>query len=313
MCALFGYLDYGHIVPTVMLTQLVQLLGKASEVRGTHASGIAYNRGSDLVIYKRPKPAHRMKFKLPTDTNAVMGHTRFTTQGSQKRNQNNHPFRGHAGTEFALAHNGVLYNDHELRITEDLPQTDIETDSYIAVQLLEKRGDLSMESLRFMAEKICGSFTFTLLDRDNYMYFVKGDSPLHLIHFPSLGLYIYASTKQIMDEALSKTALRFVRHEVVNVKDGEIVKLTKDGIITRETFQMQNDYLPRRCWYPSMMRHFDCEDDAFADLLDICGCYGVTEEEIMYLRECGFTFDEIEEYLFDPTCIWDNEEVGVEL
>ena len=100
---------------------------------------------------------------------------------------------------------------------------------------------------------------------------------------------------------------------VVNVEDGEIVKLTKEGIVTRDSFQIQIDYLPRRCWYPSMMRHFDCEDDAFADLLDICGCYGVTEEEIMYLRECGFTFDEIEEYLFDPSCIWDDEEVGVEL
>ena len=209
--------------------------------------------------------------------------------------------------------NPYHYNDKELRITESLPLTDIETDSYIAVQLLEKQGDLSMDSLRFMAEKVCGSFTFTLLDRDNTLFFIKGDSPLYLVHFPSLGFYAYASTKQIMDEALSKTALRFVRHEVVNVEDGEIVKITKEGILTRDTFQIQSDFLPRRCWYPSQMRHFDCEDDAFAELLDICGCYGVSEEEILYLRECGFSYDEIEAYLFDPSCIWDGEEVGVEL
>ena len=286
MCALYGFLDYKRIVPTLMLTKLIQSLANASEVRGTHASGIAYNRPNDLTIYKRPRPAHKMKFRIPNGTAAVMGHTRFTTQGSQKHNQNNHPFRGHAGTDFALAHNGVLYNDHELRITEDLPLTDIETDSYVAVQLLEKQGDLSMENLRFMAEKIRGSFTFTLLDRDNSMYFVKGDSPLHLIHFPALGLYVYASTKQIMD---------------------------REGILTRDTFEIQPTFLPRSCWYPSRMRHFDCEDDAFAELLDICGCYGVSEEEILYLRECGFSYDEIEAYLFDPSCIWDGEEVGVEL
>ena len=313
MCALYGFLDYKRIVPTLMLTKLIQSLANASEVRGTHASGIAYNRPNDLTIYKRPRPAHKMKFRIPNGTAAVMGHTRFTTQGSQKHNQNNHPFRGHAGTDFALAHNGVLYNDHELRITEDLPLTDIETDSYVAVQLLEKQGDLSMENLRFMAEKIRGSFTFTLLDRDNSMYFVKGDSPLHLIHFPALGLYVYASTKQIMDEAISKTPLRFMKYEGVNVEDGEIVKITREGILTRDTFEIQPTFLPRSCWYPSRMRHFDCEDDAFAELLDICGCYGVSEEEILYLRECGFSYDEIEAYLFDPSCIWDGEEVGVEL
>ena len=170
-----------------------------------------------------------------------------------------------------------------------------------------------MKSLRYMAEKVCGSFTFTLLDRDNSLYIIKGDNPLYLLHFPALGLYVYSSTKQIMDEVLTKTALRFMKSEVVNVEEGEIIRITKEGIITREIFQMQNDFLPRRCWYPSQMRHFDVEDDALAELLDICNCFGVTEEELLYLRDCGFTMDELEEYLLDPTCIWDNEEVGVEL
>lgn len=127
MCALFGYLDCGKRVPMRTLQKMVQALANASEVRGHHASGIAYNHNGRLSIYKRPKPAHRLRFRIPDETAAVMGHTRYTTQGSQKRNCNNHPFRGNAGTEFALAHNGVLYNDTELRLRHNRAESTPET------------------------------------------------------------------------------------------------------------------------------------------------------------------------------------------
>ena len=41
------------------------------------------------------------------------------------------------GDTNALAHNGVLYNDKELRREQHLPLTSIETDTYVAVQLLK--------------------------------------------------------------------------------------------------------------------------------------------------------------------------------
>ena len=64
----------------------------------------------------------------------------MTTQGRASRNRNNHPFFGEAGGElFALAHNGVLWNDDILRRSKHLPKTKIETDSYIAVQLIEQK------------------------------------------------------------------------------------------------------------------------------------------------------------------------------
>lgn len=55
MCALFGYLDYGHQLSPKILQKLVQALVSASEVRGDHASGIAYNRDNHLTVFKRPK------------------------------------------------------------------------------------------------------------------------------------------------------------------------------------------------------------------------------------------------------------------
>ena len=113
-----------------------------------------------MTIFKRPKPAHKLRFNTPSGTKAVMGHTRMTTQGNEKFNYNNHPFYGHADKNFAVAHNGVLYNDIELRKEKHLPKTKIETDSYVAVQLIEQQGKLNFDALKNMAESVQGSFCF---------------------------------------------------------------------------------------------------------------------------------------------------------
>ena len=116
MCALFGWLDYKRIVPYRVLKKLTQALANAAEERGTDAAGISYIKDGKVTIYKRPKPAHKLHFAPPEGTRAVVGHTRLATQGSEKNNANNHPFHGTAGdTSFAFAHNGVLWNDRELR------------------------------------------------------------------------------------------------------------------------------------------------------------------------------------------------------
>lgn len=115
MCALFGWLDYKGKVSPRLLQRLTQSLANAAEERGTDASGISYVRNDRITIFKRPKPAHKVHFRVPAGTTAVMGHTRLTTQGNQKFNYNNHPFRGYAGREFAFAHNGALYNDKDLQ------------------------------------------------------------------------------------------------------------------------------------------------------------------------------------------------------
>ena len=110
-----------------------------------------------------------------------MGHTRMTTQGNEKFNYNNHPFYGHADKNFSFAHNGVLYNDIELRKEKHLPKTKIETDSYVAVQLIEQQGKLNFDALKNMAESVQGSFCFTALDENNTLYIVKGSNPMRRV------------------------------------------------------------------------------------------------------------------------------------
>ena len=111
MCAIFGLLDYKGRLKPVQKLHIIQALGEAAEVRGIDATGIAFFQRKKLSIQKAPKPAHKMKYRIPAEARYIMGHTRMTTQGTAKRNYNNHPFSGKAGKQqFALAHNGILYS-----------------------------------------------------------------------------------------------------------------------------------------------------------------------------------------------------------
>lgn len=303
MCALFGWLDYKGIVSCKLLKKLTQALANAAEERGTDASGISYIHDGNVVIYKRPKPAHKIRFAAPDDTRAMMGHTRMTTQGNEKYNYNNHPFLGHAGTSFALAHNGVLYNDKSLRREKQLPETFIETDSYIAVQLIEQQKKLDFSSLQSMAESVQGNFTFTVLDAENSLYIIKGNNPMCLLHFADLGLYVYASTESILAKALKKINLLNVPFSKIEVTQGEILRISSDGLLARSKFKVQNNF-DSIAW---MQYAYDWEDAYYTQqeqlLLEMCSCYGITEDDVILLLDYGYTADEIEDMLLDSTLI----------
>lgn len=297
MCALFGWLDYKGIVPYKVLKRLTQALANAAEERGTDASGISYVKDGQVIIYKRPKPAHKLRFSVPMSTKAVMGHTRLATQGNQKFNFNNHPFSGTAGaTSFAFAHNGVLWNDRELRYDRNLPDTHIETDSYIAVQLLESQGKLDFDSLKYMAETVEGNFTFTVLDEANSLYIIKGNNPMCLLHFESLGLYIYTSTESIMKNALSKIGLYKFASEKVEVIEGNILRIDKNGEITKSQFEPKQYRSKNMSWYGADEPYYSVHEEL---LLAYCGCYGVDSYDVELLLEYGYTCDEIEDMLAD--------------
>ena len=297
MCSLFGWLDYQGIVPYKIKKKLTQALANAAEERGTDAAGISYVHGKDVVIFKRPKPAHKLHFSIAEGTMAVMGHTRMTTQGDEKHNYNNHPFPGFAGdTAFAFAHNGVLWNDKELKKEKQLPDTHIETDSYVAVQLLEKNDQLNFDALRDMAETVDGNFTFTVLDHHNNLYIIKGSNPMCLLHFNDIGLYVYASTESIMKNALQKVGLNKFAAEKAETIEGDILRIDKEGEITRSEFEP-------RLYRSKISGVYDWEEQYYSVheelLLAYCNCYGVDTSDVELLLEYGYTCDEIEDMLAD--------------
>ena len=252
MCGLFGFSYYGKGEAPARLSKLTKALAEASAVRGTDATGIAYlSKKGKLQIKRKNVDAYRFNIELPEGTRAVMGHTRRTTQGNERFNRNNHPFPGeNKSGKFALAHNGVLDNDYEVRVMENLPQTNVETDSYVAVQLLEKYGTLDHETFKRVGETVSGMFAFTILDEQNNIHIIRNDSPLKILHFESLEMYVYASTEDILLEAVTKyeptrqaiwdNFTFFGDIENMVPSEGEIWTIHNDGNISKSKFTPQD-------------------------------------------------------------------------
>ena len=307
MCAIFGVLDYKGKLDSSRRVRMVKALGNAAEIRGTDATGIAFFHTGKLCIQKAPKPAHRMKYHIPAEVQYIMGHTRMTTQGSADQNQNNHPFPGQVkNCAFALAHNGVLHNDWDLRRMYQLPKTNIETDSYVAVQLIERQKKLSFDSLRKMAESLEGPFAFSILDQDSNMYFVKGSNPLTIYHYPQLGLYLYASTQEILIDALKSLRMQKVEHETILPWPGDILRINSCGQVEKAIFAIDDPFptfVPRAQITSSALQHSrratqDAQREYVQAVKSLAVFHGFEAEYVDSLFADGYTVGEVEDLIY---------------
>lgn len=291
MCAIFGLIDYKRVFTAAQRECFMNVLATECEIRGTDATGFAFNSGGKLRIYKCPVAAHEISLKLNEEANVILGHTRMATQGDCKKNYNNHPFYGKVHkAKFALAHNGIVYNDDKLQHDMKLPVSKIETDSYVAVQLLEKSRELNEKSLAEMAEKINGPFVFTVLDEKNNSYIVKGDNPLALYHFADR-FYAYASTDMILENALKILGLDKLPYEEINSNCGDILKIDSKGKLTRSQFQ------------PTIVRSYYCCPPLRNGFQRFGIPYDIPEEYIDLMLDYGYTLEDVEDLCGIPEAI----------
>ena len=83
MCGLFGFLNYSN-KDIKGLSDLTNALAEHSSIRGTDATGISFVSGDMIRIIKEAKAAENIDFKHPENLKALIGHTRHSTQGSEK-------------------------------------------------------------------------------------------------------------------------------------------------------------------------------------------------------------------------------------
>lgn len=303
MCCLFGLIDYKGNLSYQEREKILRELAISGEVRGTDATGLAWCNQGKIVVKKSSKPAHRFSVCIPKNAKVIMGHTRLTTQGNYHYNRNNHPFIGHCKrNDFALAHNGILYNDIKLRKKYQLPQTKIETDSYIAVQLLEQEKECEIKSIERLGEIVSegfNSFNFTLLDDCENIYIVKGNNPLAIYHFEDRGFYIYASTEEIAMEAMEKVGVKNIP-TVECLEPGTVLKISPNGERTAGHFQMNTEEYS--CFSVTDYVDWDITEERprteyFNLLLEYAKIVHYPIEDLLELWEYGYDEEEIEEII----------------
>ena len=138
---------------------------------------------------------------------------------------------------------------------------------------------------------------FTVLRDDETLFLVKGSNSITLVHFPEYGLYLYASTAEILKTGLKLSGFTAKAVEV-KINSGDIVAINKNGKIMTSHFEEAENPFDCRCWL-DWYENPQFQESYKDDLLTYCELYGVTKDEVELLLDYGYDFAKIEEMFFD--------------
>ena len=102
-----------------------------------------------------------------------------------------------------------------------------------------------------------------------------------------------------MKKALKQIGLYKFENKRIDMTEGDILCIDKNGKITRSQFEPKIYRSKYMSWYDDSPYYNMHEEILFA----YCGCYGVDSEDVELLLEYGYTCDEIEEMLADHSLL----------
>ena len=249
MCGIGGFYSCsGGSVPL----EALKSLWRGLESRGTHAAGFALQwvggdhpivlkaagppgkggthgaRGRHNGSRRRPSLHHELKHWLGRGENTqyVMLHTRFTTQGSTSNNANNHPV---VSEGMVVTHNGVLVNDSDILARLGVnPVADVDTEAINA--------GLRHHSPGWVLDEVDGSMSVAWVDStkspDTVNLMTNGENPLVIARTTDLDI-VWASTKSILDQS------KFKIQSFFHAQPFKVYTISPDGIIRSEVVSDQ--------------------------------------------------------------------------
>lgn len=219
---------------------LAHSLLAAIESRGSHASGFAFTSGNALGYYKNAVRGGQLPLRtMPRDAKTVILHTRFSTHGSESDNRNNHPVMSPDGN-IALTHNGVISNHDTVRrsFSPEIQAALPEVDTSVIPALLQEGTYKDFSRLGGYA-----AVAWLVKGEQDLLHIGKlKNSPVAWTQLAD-GSFVYASTKQLLQQALRAAGLwhggilELAEHDYIVVKNGLIM-----GSDTLPTMSYSNAY-----------------------------------------------------------------------
>jgi len=269
MCGIFGVIAKENcsfeknILEDVLLTT-----AKYSEVRGKDSSGIVFrdDRNNTMNVIKGPVPisnllvSREFKTRLRENLNnnngfsdmsnsfAVIGHARLTTNGTQLKDSNNQPVikDGLIGI-----HNGIIVNVDELWDKhKDLTRI-YDLDTEIMLSLLRKYinecNDTRQAVLRTLEEIYGTVASAILIDDRNEFVLTTNNGSLYILTNDS-DLLIFASEYHILNKVLHDTHLHQCKQDFriyqLPANNNLLLELTKFEIVRFSDRASLNGYKP---------------------------------------------------------------------
>jgi amidophosphoribosyltransferase len=209
----------------------------ALQHRGQESAGIAVSDGVDLSLHKRlglvtsvfdEETLHRLEGgdERPRPPQAAIGHTRYSTTGSNTLPNVQPVYAETDRGELMLGHNGNLTNARWLR--DELGEQGVEFASASDTEVLAKLvahapGRTWAQRVDHAFHRATGAYTFTMLTADALVAARDpvGFRPLALGRLPNGGWAVASESS-----ALDAMGARFLR----DVEAGEVLTITAEGV-----------------------------------------------------------------------------------
>ncbi len=207
---------------------LTRMLNSSTR-RGADATGIALISTTNAMVLKHHIPGRtfvkttafenstdrflNMSKQETDDTRplVVLGHNRAETQGTYRNKHNNHPI---ITNQVIGIHNGMIGNDDILfrayckRIIRKA-----EVDSEIIFRLIDyyanKLHENMSDAITRTTYKLVGSYGCAAVNMKNpwMLWLFRGSAPIDIIHYPKVGLILFASEKIFITQAVGNMDL----------------------------------------------------------------------------------------------------------
>jgi predicted glutamine amidotransferase len=248
MCGIAGMClsEKDRLMCSINQSMLIQNLAKAIEVRGNHATGIAFTKPTtkNITVLKQDIAARKFvkqfAARIPTNAHVCLIHTRYATQGSPTVNANNHPII--SGSVIGI-HNGHISNDDQL--FRDTGAARIaEVDSEAAFAVLNNATTQGIPIVQAL-ETIRGGFALAWINqRDGgkkMLHLVRGNSSPLSIGWTEGGSLVFASTMELLNQAAKRSKVKLVKTRVV--AEGTYLRVVDGAIVEEYSFRPYREYV----------------------------------------------------------------------
>lgn len=241
-CGVFGIFDGKNRYNVAKITYLGIF---ALQHRGQESAGIAVCNGKNILIYRDSGLVTEVFNDNILNTlqgNSAIGHVRYPTSGANGWENSQPILSQFEGGSFALAHNGHLTNQQEIK--QDLLSSSIslkegETDSHLICQLIRATKEKNIEkAIEKIVPKIRGAYSLVILTKDRVIGLRDGHGfhPLVLGQLNEDGDgYVIASE----DSAFPLIHARYTRE----ISPGEMVVIDHSGCRSKQVIKNEKKAL----------------------------------------------------------------------
>lgn len=239
-CGVFGVFNQSQ--QRIDVAKLAYLGIFALQHRGQESAGIAVSSGKNILIYRDLGLVSEVFDEGILNTlqgEAAIGHVRYSTAGANNWENSQPILNQYPGGSFALAHNGHLINQTELKdrfSSKSSLLKNRDTDSHLLCQLISTTKEKDIEkALEKVVLKVRGAFCLVVLT-ENKLIGLRDGYGFHPLVLGKLEQgYVIASE----DSAFPLIDAQYIRE----IQPGEMVVIEKNSCKSRQVIQCKEKAL----------------------------------------------------------------------